>query len=692
MSMLAIAPVPETPCITSLTAPSADDSDDSVQISLGIQQGISQAWRVAIDKLGSMSLAWQSEGASAQGGLTQPVDPALVFDGVSKPTANLLAQRPPGRSTTPDSRLYKRKDVAISRFIAPAIPAWHLKGPPSIIFEDTTSDSARFNSRQSDNMLPEPPARHSPSGATSNALIAPLSARASRKVSNHRLSIKLERLLPPRTPNSGTIALHTPALATRSARGLPRRCSILSDQVATRRRASSQPPPATNGSIFICQRGITDITSSAASVSAQQGHVAPMSDGGDNKCSLYDEQRLELLEAQVSDMFCELGLRSPYIQSSRPAEQRTLTGSVHRGPEQAPWFYQSRYTESAPREEKLARHVILFDDDSSSPDNAADSIHRCHSHSSHRYGDAAQMSFPSLQSRRRTTTSSVLSAVDESIGSTAAASGSSSNTVHNVESRPHVESVCFSHDLPCHQIHSLQQRIGQADQYIRSVSRHASTISSMLTDLRKQSQALVETLAISQARATPSPNQLPLDSSFSSRQLLPQHKRAKRAGEFAAGPALGDPIVTMALMSKTCSRPRNQKTQGVVAVTQCLELASISADTNETSSPIPPGSAKQAREPKRVKSKRPIQPVPVRLRRIDAQWSELCEILSVLGIDMAATNATVEASEQTLRHSATDVAVGGLKSIQRVLKNTLESLSALNVRQISGTGDTWTTL
>ncbi|KAJ2768207.1 hypothetical protein GGI18_005638, partial [Coemansia linderi] len=79
--LLAVAPVPETPRIASLDASSADDSDEAVQISLGIQQGIAQAWGAALEKLGSLSLAWQSEVASAQGSLTQAVDPALIFDG-----------------------------------------------------------------------------------------------------------------------------------------------------------------------------------------------------------------------------------------------------------------------------------------------------------------------------------------------------------------------------------------------------------------------------------------------------------------------------------------------------------------------------------------------------------------------------------------------------------------------------------
>ncbi|KAJ2907901.1 hypothetical protein GGI21_003423, partial [Coemansia aciculifera] len=82
---LAIAPVPETPFVASLATASADDSDDSVHISLGIQQGISQAWGAALGRLGSMSLAWQSEAAFVRGSLTQPVDPTLVFDGMSKP-------------------------------------------------------------------------------------------------------------------------------------------------------------------------------------------------------------------------------------------------------------------------------------------------------------------------------------------------------------------------------------------------------------------------------------------------------------------------------------------------------------------------------------------------------------------------------------------------------------------------------
>ncbi|KAJ2886523.1 hypothetical protein H4R27_000563 [Coemansia aciculifera] len=708
--MLAIAPVPETPRVTSLTASSADDSDDGVQISLGIQQGIVHAWEAALERLGSLSLAWQSEVASVRGSLTQPVDPALVFDGVSKPTATLLAQGLPDKPMELDRRIrdvYKRKEAVAPRFAAPAVPAWHMKGPPSIILEGATADSARFGGRRFGNTLPEPPARYSPGGAASSTSAVPLSARASRKVSGHRLSIKLERLLPPRTLDSGTPVLHTPTLMTRSARGPSRRCSMLSDQISSRRRASSHPQPATKGTIFIRQRGITDITPSTASVSAQQKRVSSVSDYMDTRDSLHDEQRLELLEAQVSDMFCELGLRSPYIQSSRLVEQRTLTGSVHRGPEQAPWFYQKKYAEPAPPEERLVRHIILFDDDSSCPDNTTDYTHRRHSRSSHRYGEAARISFPGLQIRRQTTSASALSAADESIGSTAAGSGLGGSVYAIRGCEPARRTASSDHDPQCHQIHSLQQRIEQADQYIHSVSRHALAISNMLAGLRKQSQALANLLTISQARTAPSPSQLPHDSGLPTQQGLPLNKRAKKMGKFAASPLLDEPATAMSPAPKSCSRSRSHESQGVVAVAQCLGLASSSEDVDEdqpirgrtrvqrhsrpencdpeANSPIPLRPERQARGPKQAKysqgqHRRPFQPVSVRLRRIDAQWGELCEIIGALGIDTTATDIDVAANEQTLRHSATGIAVGGLKSIQRVLKSTLESLSALNVR------------
>ncbi|KAJ2327386.1 hypothetical protein GGI00_004482, partial [Coemansia sp. RSA 2681] len=129
---LAIAPVPETPCIASLATSSADDSDDSVRISLGIQQGLTQAWSAALDRLGSMSLAWQSEAAFARGRLTQLVDPTLIFDGVNTPTSALLDEGPPEKPANFNYRRHGRKDAAASRFVASAMPTWYLKGPPSI--------------------------------------------------------------------------------------------------------------------------------------------------------------------------------------------------------------------------------------------------------------------------------------------------------------------------------------------------------------------------------------------------------------------------------------------------------------------------------------------------------------------------------------------------------------------------------
>ncbi|KAJ2038260.1 hypothetical protein H4S03_002438 [Coemansia sp. S3946] len=687
--MLAIAPVPETPCIASLTVSSADDSDNGVQISLGIQQGIVHAWEAALESLGSLSLAWQSEVASARGGLTQPVDPALVFDGVSKPTATPLAQRPPDKPTELGSRtrgMYKRKEAVDSRFAAPAVPAWHMKGPPSIILEGATADSAGFR-----NTLSKPPARYSPRGATSNISVAPLSARASRKVSGHRLSIKLERLLPHRTLDSGTPVLHAPTLMTRSARGPPRRCSMPSDQIPSRRRAISHPQPAAKGAIFIRQRGTTDLTPPTNIVSAQQKRVSSVPDGMDTIDSLHDEQRLALLEAQVSDMFCELSLRSPYIQASRLAEQRTLTGSVHRGPEQAPWFYQKKYAEPAPPEERLTRRIILFDDDSSCPDSTVDYAHRRHSRSSYHYGETARMAFPDLLIRRRTTSTSVLSAADESIGSTAAGSGLNSSAHAMRGCEPARATACSSHDPPCHQFHSLQQRIEQADQYIHSVSRHALAISSMLAGLRKQSQALAELLTISQARAAPSPSQLPRGIDLSTQQFLPRHKRAKRAGKFAASSAAAAQRLGLESSSEDIDEDQSIRDRAKA----WRQSRSGNCDP-KASSPTQLGPERPSQGPKQVKCsqgqhRRPSQPVSVRMRRIDAQWGELCETIAALGIDMAATGIDVASNEQTMRHSATGIAVGGLKSIQRVLKNTLESLSAMDVRQMPGTSDAWAT-
>ncbi|KAJ2563456.1 hypothetical protein GGH95_004603, partial [Coemansia sp. RSA 1836] len=483
----------------------------------------------------------------------------------------------------------------------------------------------------------------------------------------------------------------------------------------SRRRASSHPQPATKGARAASQRDITGAASSVTDAAPGPKMCALSTfDRLDSTGSPHDEHRLASLEAQVSDMFCELGLRSPYIQASRPVEQRTLTGSVHRGPEQTPWFYQRQYAKPAPHSEgRPARHIVLVDDDSSCPDNAAEPSIRCHSRDSRHYKEATQMAFPGLQTTQRPTSTSMLSAADESISSTIADSAHVPRVCEYAQ-----YSACCDHDLSCHQMHSIQQRIEQADQYIHSVSRHALAISNMLADLRTQSRALAETLAASQARTSPLPDKFPV----AGQPLRPGHTPASRVDNVTATRILDRPTANLPLEPKLGRRPCSQGAQAADVASQCTAWVSGSGSANseqvgrsrtraqrqghyalihaevvpedcdiETDSPEalkPPkctrGAKQSTRHTKPGQHRRPAQPVSVRLQRIDAQWGELCKAIVDLGIDMATTDV---ANKHSPHHSAKGIAVGGLKSIQRVLKATLESLSAFNAWQVQGSSD-----
>ncbi|KAJ2710733.1 hypothetical protein H4R19_003603 [Coemansia spiralis] len=56
------------------------NSEDDVEVSLDIQATIGRAWVAAVNRVGSLSLAWQSEAAAAQDELSRDMEAMLVFD------------------------------------------------------------------------------------------------------------------------------------------------------------------------------------------------------------------------------------------------------------------------------------------------------------------------------------------------------------------------------------------------------------------------------------------------------------------------------------------------------------------------------------------------------------------------------------------------------------------------------------
>ncbi|KAJ2878598.1 hypothetical protein FB639_003335, partial [Coemansia asiatica] len=503
------------------TTQTNQSSEEDVHITFGIQDSIERVWHAALEKVGSLSLAWQSEAAHARVTVAADVDPELVFDNVNKSAKsadNMIdtsqrCQAPAGTAADtildtkhqPRFRLHRppRRSRAVVRPRSitqlsngssrhtvhsdehDGVHSLQLAGLREKILRDLAQDggfsdhaaethrikSRRFARGQRKtgsgrvmrlNKLAAPKAQSISKGAVSTALSpisvpVPLSsARSQRAKRRNRASIRLERLLPPRTsalpqtpvytgkPRSVSLpagftadsnqALSLPQIsvvnhshaisASNCKYDVPKEAETAINPMLTRRRANSLPAAVDRFTDLSKQNGSLEEEVIAASLGWSQSDIC-----------------ISSLEEKVSGMFTELGHKSPYldtahIDSGRTRRQRmrvrgksadfgkrsSRESSVHRKQrtvDTIPWFYQKQYIAAGIQHGSTERNVLLVDDDSSCADFAADADCHCCSHVCTKSSLANCAYKRSRFPHRRLTGASGLSAADGSNASTA---------------------------------------------------------------------------------------------------------------------------------------------------------------------------------------------------------------------------------------------------------------------------------
>ncbi|KAJ1986082.1 hypothetical protein GGI25_005988 [Coemansia spiralis] len=793
-----------------------ESSEDDVYISLGLQKGFERAWSAALSRVGAISLVWGNETELIQPNSARDVDPTLVFDGMrrasasSNPTKHSAASNRTRNSgeenTAPKAQpLLLRNSTLVPNTENSRASGVHRrrKGFDPADYHSTRRKASKVKRDASNPKNQQPCSPHTRRmrqfsaqdlgneiaiGANSVDSTTPISATLSNVNANsrHRMSIRLERLLPqPKTPDlTGSAAkpiLISPKHDRRAhvlssqkvyntndakiaeTTTLHTTDSVLGDEanIMYRRRANSLPQS------LVDRSGMAE--------DAAENLINNRSTNVGKPGTLMEEASLSSLEEQVSVMFTELGLRSPYVDTFQNSittrcEQTQASNSSHSlGPEKITWFNNSRYVAegAAMVDSRKDRNFVLVDDDSSCAENITDSVSCKYSgylFAPNNQGDFATLAAPSS---RRFTTNSVMSTADGSTVSTILDSihnrvnptpqmhSANHQTSANPSTRDRLhfpmlalgEAACISckqEQKPYCQMHAFLERIEQADHYIQNVGRHASAVDALLADLRAQSRALADTLLISQTRASslnhtvvgaidnvlalgedmyislPKASGILASASRRKGHLNGYHSLSKRVYDLIkrantlninardnwlakeAIPAASNienkehmhillkDAISNSAHGESASEPeldaewqrkQHQKlseTTAYFTASGISELAHVPSSTH---------SAKSLQQTKRniQGHRRPIQPISIRIQRIDKQWSKLQSMIKELGIANFQSGEAVgdyngddgSGSAELLNSQlASEIAADGLKLIQRVLKATLEALDS----------------
>ncbi|KAJ2719695.1 hypothetical protein GGI07_005051 [Coemansia sp. Benny D115] len=697
-------------------------SEEDIKISLGIQTGIEKVWQAALEKVGSLSLAWNAADAQTRDDAAEVVDPSLVFDNMRR------------AATMPNAGLSIHKHTATHGSVLAA-------------HEHAVADTPGSPQRSHASLSP----RVFGSGSL-DALVAQDVTSLSRQA---RSPLSCAQRIP--SSKAGCV--------DSLSRSVEQPANV--DSIMTRRRANSLPCKA----IGDCQPALHN---QMLDIVCQQERLATFREHSGRDC-----RSLSSLEDEVSGMFTELGLRSPYVDkaplntaclNAAPAGPNIDAGASrsphirYRQVETIPWFHQAQYIASHLHPTVLDRDLVLADDDSSCADNMAEFEHR-----RHRYSRASALSggygggLASLANRRLTATSG-LSTVDGSSASTAI-DPSLHRTLFSPRSRyplrtggptavPFLASssgapgggqqysplpcgsgdncaaaaaaflaagecdACSDHKKPCCQMHSILARIEQTDQYVCNISRHASAVDVLLNDLRTQSRVLAETLSISQTRAsalgravshaidgTQSPaNDFVSESrsrrrgSNSNSHIPDYHLLSRKGRELHKRTLHGSKapkhkvVVSDSDHDKSWSfeaqRDVHSRTgmlrRGSADTGDSASRKSHSVDRNLNTRVESPRGDRRAKHGDPLRQRRPEQPIAVRVMRINKQWAELCAAIDGLAKNsLSASPSTVDS--QLKEDAASVIVADGLKLIQRVLKTTLTSLdkarAAVNMPQ-----------
>lgn len=583
------------------------DDENDIQISLGIEEGLQHLWKTAIARFGSISLAEKGDvrSALASAMLDKNINPSAVF-GLFQEDNNATPTRG-GQHDQPLKHMRPRSATNASTNFA----LWsnrHDVLHTGNRRKQTASDGAVDNdiSTTTPGLQNKPTRRQAPQQGHRH----------------HRSSIKLEKLLPPKTPDqTGIIKL------TNSKNTLPSlagKCSSSSkDNRMVHRRAVSLPLSGNDpAAIALPSRDI-------------EGEQ-PLSSNGSHSV----DSHISSLEDQVSAMFNELGLQSPYISSASHTRQQR--------------FHRQYHGMTIQPMSRVDRHVVLVDDDDTSSSVDTDYLQRHTNHPSPRLPLYYHSSIPENRP------------VDDN------RAGCNCNCHYQYHQPPYTSPSLISSTTatiassPYDQIHSLMKRIEQTNSYVHEIGSKAARMDKMLTELRIQSCGLAESLSISQTRVS-TLSQLVANAAIAGNRSQPEATCGIRSPPVSTTGDVADynhKYSTLADKTREFQRKiqssRDKKHHQISTVS--VPKVSVSSKSKYHS-----------------RKRRPVQPISVRVERIDKQWSDLRSLLERLRLDQQ----PVIDNEEDTNPIAEEIAADGLKLIQKMLKLTLESLDVLPAAVLS---------
>ncbi|KAJ2146140.1 hypothetical protein IW136_000699 [Coemansia sp. RSA 678] len=354
--------------VSSFAEPSSAtfDATEDVQISLGIQRSLNTVWTRGVQWMGSLSLAWQNEYSVEDTKLNAQLPTKQTLKARSQ--SNAWSVNSTTRTVRSDEHAVRQSKAESYNGVGDG--GEHQKARKNErkkkrrehrIDKDGLSGDRKADGRRRDRRVDRDGVsgdrkrdgkkrRHRHKRDVEAVGSEPDESKRSGRLTKHRLSKRPSRLLVPASAQHITIdnPNELPQLTQHQHISPPQKLcgSTLSAQhlraPPTHRRTKSTPTPQT--SLDTLHPNLPSFRQTASTTSTP----------------LTEEQCILQLEDQVSEMFVELGLRSPYTNSKRLPSDPDPPSFLCDTPL---WFLSSEYESSKKCEHE--KYIILMDDDSS---------------------------------------------------------------------------------------------------------------------------------------------------------------------------------------------------------------------------------------------------------------------------------------------------------------------------------------
>ncbi|PIA13976.1 hypothetical protein COEREDRAFT_83036 [Coemansia reversa NRRL 1564] len=636
--------------------------EEDFQIALGLEGTFEHAWSTALRRVGALSLVWQDKTYIDGSKHTAEVDEACVFDIAHDVNTKVRLGKQANSSCSTQKVTRARSTTNYS--------------DDSVKKTARSDECAAVHSRHLTRQLGSPPRPIPINEDMSETLV-----RSTRRVESNRVRRKVKRRraqvhdvilksaemptmsdilaatsrqdLGPikRFPSAQTEAPDISIFAnteSQSTRHVTSDDSVLPSKMhpcRTLRRAASLPP------YIICT------TSGGSSTSTgKSGQVS-------------DDKRLYNLEAQVSDMFVELGAHSSHTSPMHKKEMCTRSGdpcfvrntrgasSQHKA---KLWHCKSEIATAPLALNTYTRDIELADSDSSHTDSMMDMT----------VGDTV-------------TILECLPAQQTHYSQTTCPCGTSTAI------------ICNDLDIlrkPCKKFCTIVERIERTDQYIENIAWHVSVVTNMLTDIRAQSHALAETIGKSQNRlAMASQNiisNIGIDAYRVPRSATIQQNKVQAQKRLRS-------LHKKARFLRTCSvKSKLDHTQSN-STYKPVNPADLGAILNLNEDKAMHGygknlhlqtySSDRSLEPDRHMTSlrcRPVRSVQARLKHIDSQWAKLCDSFrennASCQVDAVTNSKTTTFCTDEVVNCALDssIVIDGLRVIEYAMRTMLDCLES----------------